>query len=380
MKYVLSTIAFALLFSTHQSAAFNGSGLMRQGPDKAHSAQVDNKAQAGDAATDAAKKKAEAEKKAKMEAARKRAEAQKKPEAANKAQQTPVQPSGGVNDVQLMKPEANADRNRGVAQGTQSQQQSQQQNVDPSQEGGDTLRGNNDSYVPQAQGNDTDSDSKLDDGKVGFFSGGKMMWVLIALAVVVVLFFASRKNSKGRQPKPAVGDGVSDEEKMIAALHESLTNLKAEVEVLKQQNIKQQNIKQQKDLEDCRKQTAANVNSTVANANVNNSFAGTKPSNTVLYASILNGMVFPSDDMQSACDEYTVFVLTVSGNEGTFKVNDAPNAQLYLISNFAYSVASAVEVKSKSASAKTIATVKPGRVRKTGNGWTIVKKAVVELR
>ena len=375
MKYVLSTIAFALLLSTHQSAAFNGSGLMRQGPDKAQSAQVDNKAQAGDAATDAAKKKAEAEKKAKMEAARKRAEDQKKAEAANKAQQTPVQPSGGVNDVQLMKPEANADRNRGVVQGTQSQQQSQQQNVDPSQEGGDTLCDNNDSYVPQAQGNDTDSDSKQDDGKVGFFSGGKMMWVLIALAVVVVIFFASRKNSTGRQPKPAVGDGLSDEEKEIAVLHESLINLKAEVEVLKQQNIKLQN-----DLEDCRKQVAANVNSTAANANVNNSFAGTKPSNTVLYANILNGMVFPSDDMQSACDEYTVFVLTVSGNEGTFKVNDAPNAQLYLISNFAYSVASAVEVKSKSASAKAIATVKPGRVRKTGNGWTIVKKAVVELR
>lgn len=375
MKYVLSTIAFALLLSTHQSAAVKGCGLMRQGPDKAQSAQVDNKAQAGDAATDAAKKKAEAEKKAKMEAARKRVEAQKKAEAANKAQQTPVQPSGGVNDVQLMKPEANADRNRGVVQGTQSQQQSQQQNVDPSQEGGDTLCDNNDSYVPQAQGNDTDSDSKQDNGKVGFFSGGKMMWVLIALAVVVVIFFASRKNSTGRQPKPAVGDGLSDEEKEIAVLHESLTNLKAEVEVLKQQNIKLQN-----DLEDCRKQAAANVNSTAANANVNNSFAGTKPSNTVLYANILNGMVFPSDDMQSACDEYTVFVLTVSGNEGTFKVNDAPNAQLYLISNFAYSVASAVEVKSKSASAKTIATVKSGRVRKTGNGWTIVKKAVVELR
>lgn len=375
MKYVLSTIAFALLLSTHQSAAFNGSGLMRQGPDKAQNAQVDNKAQAGGAATDVVKKEAEAKKKAQMEAARKRVEPQKRAEAAKKAQQTPVQPSGGVNDVQLMKPEANADRNRGVVQGTQSQQQSQQQNVDPSQEGGDTLCDNNDSYVPQAQGNDTDSDSKQDDGKVGFFSGGKMMWVLIALAVVVVIFFASRKNSTGRQPKPAVGDGLSDEEKEIAVLHESLTNLKAEVEVLKQQNIKLQN-----DLEDWRKQVAANVNSTAANANVNNSFAGTKPSNTVLYANILNGMVFPSDDMQSACDEYTVFVLTVSGNEGTFKVNDAPNAQLYLISNFAYSVASAVEVKSKSASAKTIATVKSGRVRKTGNGWTIVKKAVVELR
>ena len=375
MKYVLSTIAFALLLSNHQSAAFNGSGLMRQGPDKAQNAQVDNKDQAGGVATDVVKKKAEAKKKAQMEATRKRVEAQKRAEAAKKAQQTPVQPSDGVNDVQLMTPDANADRNRGVAQGGQSQQQSQQQNVEPSQEGGDTLRGNNKSYVTQAQGNDTDSDSKQDDGKVGFFSSGKMMWLLIALAVVVVLFFASRKNSTGRQPKPAVGDGVSDEEKEIAALHKSLTKLKAEVEVLKQQNIELK-----KELEDCRKQAAANVNSTTANVNVNNSFASTKPSNTVLYANILNGMVFPTDSMQQSRDEYTVFVLTVSGNEGTFKVNDAPNAQVYLISNFAYSVANAVEVRSKSASAKTIATVQPGRVRKTGNGWTIVKKAVVELR
>ena len=375
MKYVLSTIAFALLLSNHQSAAFIGSGLMRQGPDKAQNAQVDNKAQAGGAATDVVKKEAEAKKKAQMEAARKRVEAQKRAEAAKKAQQTPVQPSEGVNDVQLMTPDANADRNRGVVQGGQSQQQSQQQNVEPSQEGGDTLRGNNKSYVPQAQGNDTDSDSKQDDGKIGFFSGGKMMWLLIALAVVVVLFFASRKNSTGRQPKPAVGDGLSDEEKEIAALHKSLTKLKAEVEVLKQQNIELK-----KELEDCRKQAAANVNSTTANANVNNSSASTKPSNTVLYANILNGMAFPTDNMQQSRDEYTVFVLTVSGNEGTFKVNDAPNAQVYLISNFAYSVANAVEVRSKSASAKTIATVQPGRVRKTGNGWTIVKKAVVELR
>lgn len=237
MKYVLSTIAFALLLSNHQSAAFNGSGLMRQGPDKAQNAQVNNKVQAVGAATDVVKKEAEAKKKAQMEAARKRVEAQKRAEAAKKAQQTPVQSSDGVNDAQLMTPDANADRNRGVAQGGQSQQQSQQQNVEPSQEGGDTLRGNNKSYVPQAQGNDTDSDSKQDDGKVGFFSGGKMMWLLIALAVVVVLFFASRKNSPGRQPKPAVGDGLSDEEKEIAALHKSFTKLKAEVEVLKQQNI-----------------------------------------------------------------------------------------------------------------------------------------------
>lgn len=343
MKYILSTIAFALLLSNHQSAAFNGSGLMRQRSDKAQSAQVDNKVQARDAV--------------------------------KKAQQTPVQPSGGVNDVQLMTPEANADRNRGVAQGDHSQQQLQQQNVEPSQEGGDTLRSNNEESVPKEQGNDTDSDNKQDDRKIEFFSDGKMMWVLIALAVVVGFFFVLRKKPLGRQPKPAIGNGLSVKEKDFAVLHESLTNLKAEVEVLKQQNIKLQ-----KDLEDCRKQAVANDNSTTANANVNYLSASTKPSNTILYANILNGMVFPSDDMQPTCDEYTVFVLTVSGNEGTFKVNDAPNAQLYLISNFAYSVASAVEVKSKSASAKAIATVKPGCVRKTGNGWTIVKKAVVELR
>lgn len=372
MKYLLLTIAFALLLSTHQSAAFNGSGLGQE-LDKVQSAQVNNKTQVGDAATDAAKKEAEAKKKVPIKAARKRVETTKK------AQQTPVQSSGGVNEVQLMKPDANADRNRGVAQGSQSQQQPQQeqQNVDSSQESGDTLSGNNDSYVSQTKGYDTDSDSKQDDKKVEFFSGGKMKWGLFVLAVVVVLFFALHKKPTSRQPKLETGDGSSVEEKKIATLYESLLNLKAEVEVLKQQNIKLK-----KDFEESRKQTAANSNSTTTNvhASTNSSSASTKPSSTALYANILNGMVFQSDDMQSACDEYTVFVLNVSGNEGTFKVNDAPNAQLYLISNFAYTVASAVEVRLKSANAKTIATVQLGRVHKTESGWTIVKKAVVELR
>lgn len=346
MKYVFATITFALLLSANQSAAFNGSGLMEQR--QTQNGQVDNKAQTGEAA---------------------KANAGQK-----ESQQAPVLPSGGGNDVQLMTPDANADRNRGVAQGSQSQQQPQQQNVEPSQEGDDTLRGNNDNYVPQAQDNDTYSDCKQDNEKGGLFSGGMMKWGLVALAVVVVIYFALRKKTIGNKPKTAVEEEPSAEKKEIAALHESLDGLKAEVEVLKQQNIKLQ-----KDLEEIRKQAATNVHAATASTNTTNSAAGKQASSTVLYANFINGMVFSGDDMQTSCDEYTVFVLTVSGNEGTFKVNDAPNAQLYLISNFAYSVASAVEVRSKSASAKAIATVEPGRVRKTGNGWTIEKKAVVEL-
>lgn len=353
-RHVFATITFALLLSANQSAAFNGNGLMEQG--QAQNGQVD-KAQTEDAA------------KAKADTAKKKAEAKKRAETAKRPPQASVQPNGGANDAQLMKPEANADRSS--AQGSQPQQQ----NVEPSQEGGDTLSGSNDSYVPQAQGNDTYSDSKQDDEKGGFFLGGIMKWVLIALAVVVVIYFALRKKPTGKKPEQAVGEEPSVEKKKIAALHKSLNNLKAEVEVLKQQYIKLQ-----KDLEENRKQAAANVHAATVSANATNSAASKQPSDIVLYANILNGMVFPDDDMQPSCDEYTVFVLTVSGNEGTFKVNDAPNAQLYLISNFAYSVASAVEVRSKSASAKSIVTVQPGRVRKTGNGWTIIKNAVVDLR
>ena len=347
MKHVFATITFALLLSANQSAAFNGNGLMEQG--QTQNGQVDNKAQTGKTAKTNADQK--------------------------KSQQAPVPPSGGVNDVQLMTPDANADRNRGVVQGSQSQQQPQQQNVEPSQEGGDTLLGNNDNYVPQAQDNDTYSDSKQDNEKGGLFSGGMMKWGFIALAVVVVIYFALRKKAIGNKPKTAVEEEPSAEKNEIAALHENLDGLKAEVEVLKQQNIKMQ-----KDLEEIRKQAATNVHAATASTNTTNSASGKQASSTVLYANFINGMVFSEDDMQTSGDEYTVFVLTVSGNEGTFKVNDAPNAQLYLISNFAYSVASAVEVRSKSASAKAIATMEPGRVRKTGNGWTIVKKAVVELR
>ena len=196
----------------------------------------------------------------------------------------------------------------------------------------------------------------------------------MTVALIVIIYFVSRKklvnNKRSAEPTSEDPNVVK---KLIAALRENVARLEADVEALRQQNTRLGN-----ELENLRSQQAASNNTQML---VQNDVpVSKKPRSMELYANILNGMVFPSDDMQSACDEYTVFVLTVSGNEGTFKVNDAPNAQLYLISNFAYSVASAVEVKSKSASAKAIATMKPGRVRKTGNGWTIVKKAVVELR
>lgn len=341
MKHLFSTIAFALFLSINHVAAFSGSDMMEQNA----KAQVDKKAGQPNVA-----KKTQAD--------------------AKNKQKAPGKPNVNTNDAQLMTEEANADRQgyRDRASGGQQQQQE----VDPLHQDADTATVDTTTATNDVATTTLNANADKDEESRG--AGNMKMWLIVAVALIVIIYFALRKkpvNNK-RSAEPTTEENNADK-KFIATLRGSVARLEADVEALRQQNTRLGN-----ELEKLRSQQAASNN---MQPQVQNDVPVSKrPRSIELYANILNGMVFPSDDLQPACDEYTVFVLTVLGNEGTFKVNDAPNAQLYLISNFAYSVASAVEVKSKSASAKTIATVKPGRVRKTGNGWTIVKKAVVELR
>lgn len=346
MKHLFSTIAFALLLSTNHVTAFNGGDMMEQGHGN-DKAQVDNKTGQTDAT-----KKAQAE-------------------AAKNKRNAPVNPNGNINDAQLMTEGADADRH-GNRERVNSGQQQQQQEADPSRQEADTTTVDTTAATTEVTIATPNANAGKDEESRG--AGNMKMWLIVAVALIVIIYFALRKkpvNNK-RSAEPTTEENNADK-KFIATLRGSVARLEADIEALRQQNTRLGN-----ELEKLRSQQVASNN---MQPQVQNDVPVSKrPRSIELYANILNGMVFPSDDMQPTCDEYTVFVLTVSGNEGTFKVNDAPNAQLYLISNFAYSVASAVEVKSKSASAKVIATVKPGRVRKTGNGWTIVKKAVVELR
>ena len=341
MKHLFSTIAFALFLSTNHVAAFNGSDMMEQGQGNAK-AQVDKKAGQPNVA--------------------------KKPQTdAKNKQKAPGKPNVNTNDAQLMTEEANADRqgNRGRASG-------EQQEIDPLHQDADTATVDTTTATIDVATTTLNDNADKDEESRG--AGNMKMWLIVAVALIVIIYFVSRKKLVNNKRSAApTSEDPNVVKKLIAALRENVARLEADVEALRQQNTRLGN-----ELEILRSQQAASNNTQMLVQN--DEPVSKKPRSMELYANILNGMVFPSDDMQSACDEYTVFVLTVSGNEGTFKVNDAPNAQLYLISNFAYSVASAVEVKSKSASAKAIATMKPGRVRKTGNGWTIVKKAVVELR
>ncbi len=358
MKHVFSTIAFALLLSANQVVAFDGGCLMEQSQGNAQ-AQVDKKAGQKAAAQKA------------------KADEAKKTQDPNKNRSAPATPKGGTNDAQLMTDEANADRqaNRERGQGSQQQQPQQQgqQNGDPSQQGVDTTAVDTTAKNDAGSAAQTANGGKDEDSKV-FLSGNMKMWIIVAVAVIVIIYFASRKKTVNnrRHAEPAEEEPSADK-KLIDTLRERIAGLEAEREELRQQNTGL-NI----ELDNLRARVASNSN--MQPQTQNNVAVNRKSSSMELYANILNGMVFPVDDLQPTRDEYTVFVLNVSGNEGTFKVNDAANAQLYLISNFAYSVASAVEVKSKEMSAKAIVTLEPGRVRKTSSGWTIIKKAVVELK
>ena len=351
MKHRFSTIAVALLLTTNYVAAFNGGdaiGLAQTGPQKV---QMKQNGQDGNANKVDNKKSDEAKRKAAEEANKRNVSAQ-----------------GGMNEAQLMTPEGNADSRTDLSGGRNDQSQQGQQNMEPSQTQSDTTSSAEEYY---GAGDNLSADNNAD--KDNSIWSGNLKWMLLAVVVIVVAYFLTRKKPVGKgRKKDAYKEEPSAEMKLIEALRNDVRNLIDNLNALRQQNESLRN-----EVNALRPKPVAN---TSAIQTQNNNVRAFKPKKDVLYANILNGMVFPTDNMQQSRDEYTVFVLTVSGNEGTFKVNDAQDAQVYLISNFAYSVASAVDVKSKSTNAKAIVTVEPGRVSKTGSGWTIVKKAVVELR
>lgn len=97
------------------------------------------------------------------------------------------------------------------------------------------------------------------------------------------------------------------------------------------------------------------------------------------YASSVKDGVFPTSTLKSNADKFTLFILTVTGNTGTFAINDAPEVQRGLISGFQYTVAKVADIRTKSAVPSRVVTVSAGSVVKSGNGWQVTKRAVVDL-
>ena len=224
MKHLFSTIAFALFLSINHVAAFSGSDMMEQNA----KAQVDKKAGQPNVA-----KKTQAD--------------------AKNKQKAPGKPNVNTNDAQLMTEEANADRqgNRGRASGGQQQQQ---QEVDPLHQDADTATVDTTTATIDAATTTLNANADKDEESRG--AGNMKMWLIVAVALIVIIYFASRKkpvNNK-RSAEPTTKENNADK-KFIATLRGSVARLEADVEALRQQNTRLGN-----ELEKLRSQQAASNN------------------------------------------------------------------------------------------------------------------------
>lgn len=110
----------------------------------------------------------------------------------------------------------------------------------------------------------------------------------------------------------------------------------------------------------------------------NNGSSEASPS-VIRYAAMVTSDGFPDGDLAGSNSNYTLAILTLTGNTGTFVINDLHSAQSFLISNFAYSVGRICEVKQHNDAATRVETIRPGRISREGNTWRIVSKAEVVL-
>lgn len=107
--------------------------------------------------------------------------------------------------------------------------------------------------------------------------------------------------------------------------------------------------------------------------------ASPKTQKNIRYATTIKGNLFPSMGLKEISDDFTVCILTLTGDYGTFVVNSAKEVQQKILSQFNYGLSGIVNVKAKSASPKAVKTLKVGKLKKIDNDWQITEKADVEL-
>lgn len=104
-----------------------------------------------------------------------------------------------------------------------------------------------------------------------------------------------------------------------------------------------------------------------------------KKKEDIRYCTTIKGNLFPNIGIKDISDDFTICVLTLSGDYGTFVVNDASEAQQKILSQFNYGLSGIVNVKAKNLSPKAVKTIKVGKLRKMSDGWQVTEKADVEL-
>ena len=202
---------------------------------------------------------------------------------------------------------------------------------------------------------------------------GWMAMVLSIATLVYLILFNRKATAVQAQNKVRGGAGVSREEYNslnlhINALRNDLQNLSQRVEAINYALSNQQ-------MRQYQQQTQQQPQSDFSRNNV-----PPRKSTFTLYASLVRDGEFIASGIKEQRTEEAAFIITVSDNEGTYVVNDDPQIQARLLASVKYSLGNAADVETKSSPARQIVTVKPGKVRRNGDGWRIVNRAYVELR
>lgn len=125
-----------------------------------------------------------------------------------------------------------------------------------------------------------------------------------------------------------------------------------------------------------RQSVSRNANSATTTASTP---TATKTPTRTLYASETRNGGFDSAQLRQQPSSYTMVILTLQGQQGSFVINDASNAQQNLLANINFGVTQIADINSQSASPQRIVTDEPGQLQLNGNIWKVVKKAKIRL-
>ena len=181
------------------------------------------------------------------------------------------------------------------------------------------------------------------DGQSPDEDGAGMNWLSTLLALVAMgisgYVLYSLKGNKKRRPKPAglTGNDLRPETRnvlqQIQRISLTLNTLEQRVEALEQKvNSLPVNIQAGGQQPQQQSWGGGSASQTVSRTSITR------------YTSMVTSDGFPDGNLMDANGDYAIAILSLTGDTGTFVVNNLPSAQPFLISNFAYSVGRICEV------------------------------------
>lgn len=229
-------------------------------------------------------------------------------------------------------------------------------------------------------GNEEQDQIESDDSNIILnSSNNEYCWISLLLCLLIIAYIAWDKKQQNSSNKRDVRThGENTNVKIWNNIQSYLEGLEKRIELLERKSA----VQQIPDNNYATRRSSSLTNGTIASDNtakVDNKITRVSEM-TKLYASMIRGEEFPELGLSKTENADSMFVLSVNNNEGSYVINESVGIQSKIISSFAYTVARVVEVRTKVNSPKSIKTVEPGKVKKSGESWKIIKKAIVDIK